>query len=182
MKNYHKNKIFKKIAFIGAINWGLIGIFNFNLVEYLNNKFIKDPKFSKIVYSIIGLCGLILFLKKTKPHFLGPAVLPCYQLKNNHPIDFNKIVNIQIKPNTKIIYWASDEHHDKNKIHNDTWTAYGDYSNSGVTVSDEKGNATLKLKKPSQYIVPRKGLLPIHLHYRTCNSNGMMSKIETINL
>ena len=41
---------------IGAINWGLIGFFDFNLVEAL---FQENTTLSRIVYSLVGLCGLI---------------------------------------------------------------------------------------------------------------------------
>lgn len=52
-------KIFEKIALvftiIGAVNWGLIGILNFNLVEALfNNSMIEN-----LIYAIVGICGLI---------------------------------------------------------------------------------------------------------------------------
>ena len=41
---------------IGAINWGLIGFFDFNLVESL---FGAESMLPKIVYAIVGICGLI---------------------------------------------------------------------------------------------------------------------------
>ena len=41
---------------IGAINWGLIGFFDFNLVESL---FGVESMLPKIVYAIVGICGLI---------------------------------------------------------------------------------------------------------------------------
>jgi len=41
---------------IGAINWGLICFFNFNLVEAL---FGVDSMLTGIVYAIVGICGLI---------------------------------------------------------------------------------------------------------------------------
>ncbi len=41
---------------IGAINWGLIGFFDFNLVEAL---FQENTTLSRIVYSLVGICGLI---------------------------------------------------------------------------------------------------------------------------
>lgn len=41
---------------IGAINWGLIGFFDFNLVESL---FGPESMLPKIVYAIVGICGLI---------------------------------------------------------------------------------------------------------------------------
>ena len=44
------------IGIIGAVNWGLIGFFNFNLVSFL----FGSNWFSRIVYAIVGLCGLYL--------------------------------------------------------------------------------------------------------------------------
>lgn len=45
------------IAIIGAINWGLIGFFRIDLVEML---FGEMSMISRVIYSIIGLCGLYL--------------------------------------------------------------------------------------------------------------------------
>lgn len=50
------NGIALTIAIIGAVNWGLIGFFNFNLVAYI----FGTSMFSKIVYALVGLCGLYL--------------------------------------------------------------------------------------------------------------------------
>ena len=40
---------------IGAIVWGLIGLFNFNLVEFIFGASVL----SRIIYIIVGICGLI---------------------------------------------------------------------------------------------------------------------------
>ena len=40
---------------IGAINWGLIGVFNFNLVTAL----FKEGMLANVVYVLVGICGLI---------------------------------------------------------------------------------------------------------------------------
>ncbi len=45
------------IAIIGAINWGLIGLFGFNLVAFL---FGEMTLLSRIVYILVGLSGLYL--------------------------------------------------------------------------------------------------------------------------
>ncbi len=52
------------IAIIGAVNWGLIGFFNFNLVAFL---FGSMSWLSRIIYALVGLCGLYLisFYMKT---------------------------------------------------------------------------------------------------------------------
>lgn len=45
------------IAVIGAVNWGLIGFFNVNLVSLL---FGSMSWLSRIIYGLVGLCGLYL--------------------------------------------------------------------------------------------------------------------------
>ncbi len=45
------------IAIIGAINWGLIGFFKIDLVALL---FGEMTLVSRIIYAIVGLCGLYL--------------------------------------------------------------------------------------------------------------------------
>lgn len=45
------------IGIIGAVNWGLIGFFDFNLVSFL---FGSMSWLSRIVYALVGLCGLYL--------------------------------------------------------------------------------------------------------------------------
>lgn len=62
-------EIIRKIALIltiiGALNWGLIGLFNLNLVTLL----IKNSLINNIIYIIIGIASLIsitnLFQEKT---------------------------------------------------------------------------------------------------------------------
>lgn len=49
-------KILLVITIIGAINWGLIGILDFNLVDTI---FGVGSLFSRIIYSLVGICGLI---------------------------------------------------------------------------------------------------------------------------
>ena len=45
------------IAIIGAVNWGLIGLFGFNLVAFL----FGDMTFlARIIYILVGLSGLYL--------------------------------------------------------------------------------------------------------------------------
>ena len=43
------------IAIIGAVNWGLIGLFRFDLVAFL---FGDMSWFSRIVYVLVGISGL----------------------------------------------------------------------------------------------------------------------------
>lgn len=45
------------IVIIGAINWGLIGFFRFDLVAFL---FGNMSWFSRIIYALVGFSGLYL--------------------------------------------------------------------------------------------------------------------------
>jgi hypothetical protein len=45
------------IAIVGAINWGLIGFFDFNLVAAI---FGSMTWLSRIIYGLVGVCGLYL--------------------------------------------------------------------------------------------------------------------------
>lgn len=49
-------KMLLVITIIGAINWGLIGILDVNLVALL---FGKMTFFTRIIYTLVGVCGLV---------------------------------------------------------------------------------------------------------------------------
>ena len=49
-------KVLLVITIIGAVNWGLIGLLNINIVAAI---FGSQSILSKIVYSLVGICGLI---------------------------------------------------------------------------------------------------------------------------
>ena len=51
------------ITIIGAINWGLIGFFSFDLVAWL---FGNMTWLSRIIYGLVGICGLVLLVRKIR--------------------------------------------------------------------------------------------------------------------
>ena len=55
------------LSIIGCINWGLVGIFRFDLVAWLFGG--SGALHSRIIYTVVGLAGLwcisFLFRKKT---------------------------------------------------------------------------------------------------------------------
>lgn len=50
-------KIALVIVIIGAVNWLLIGIFDFNLVAFIFDDL--STVISRIIYSLVGIAGLI---------------------------------------------------------------------------------------------------------------------------
>lgn len=48
------------LVLVGGLNWGLVGIFDYNLVASL---FGADSALTRIVYSLVGLAALYLVVK-----------------------------------------------------------------------------------------------------------------------
>lgn len=58
-------EISKWLVVIGAANWGLVGLFNFNLVEWLLGSW---PILERAVYILVGVAGFwAVYNKLTKP-------------------------------------------------------------------------------------------------------------------
>ena len=57
MRNKALDNTALTLAIIGAVNWGLIGFFDFNLVASL---FGGMSWLSRIIYGLVGLCGIYL--------------------------------------------------------------------------------------------------------------------------
>lgn len=47
------------LVVVGALNWGLVGLFNFNLVMYVLGSW---PMVEKVVYVLVGLSAVYLLL------------------------------------------------------------------------------------------------------------------------
>lgn len=61
------NNIALILTIIGGINWGLIGLFKFDLVAWIFSG--QDSVMSRIIYSLVGLaaiwCISLLFTNRT---------------------------------------------------------------------------------------------------------------------
>ncbi len=56
------------ISIIGSINWGLIGLFQFDLVAWIFGG--QDAVISRIIYGIVGLAGLwciTMLFRRSRP-------------------------------------------------------------------------------------------------------------------
>lgn len=67
------SKVLIVIAIIGAVNWGLIGFFNFNLVDAIlgGGSAEETSSMSRIVYALVGLAGLASLLMLPRLHDTG---------------------------------------------------------------------------------------------------------------
>lgn len=57
MRNKALDCLALTIAIIGALNWGLIGLFSFDLVAFV---FGNMSWFSRIIYALVGIAGLYI--------------------------------------------------------------------------------------------------------------------------
>ena len=95
---YIKKKLFMismMLIIVGALNWLLIGVLDFNVVNALFGKSIV----ARAIYVIIGLSALaILCDRDTYLPFLGETVLPCAGLPNRIPPGASKELHVTAPP------------------------------------------------------------------------------------
>ena len=150
-------------------------------------KYYTGNQLLKIIYVIFALSGLYVSMDRDfYLPFLGDAVFPDGLLPpHTSPMSANLQHTLKnLKPNIKVVYWAAEpcEVTETCGVERMPWEAYTDYTNAGVTKSNEHGEAIIKIRgKPQSYNVPYKSnvIMP-HVHYRYQKSNGMYSKVHTI--
>lgn len=183
-KKYINNYIKMVIIFmilISAIN-NATSQLNFNFIRLLFN-FIENTlkiqyNLEKYFYIIVGCLAVFVFNNRnTWLPFLGPSVLPSSLIPLKTNTGAIKII-VNVKPNTKVAYWASMLSKD---LEPSVFAAYGDYSNSGVVMSDVNGIAELNISQGTGYIVPSGKYIKQHIHYRELDNDlGMMGEIKTV--
>ena len=76
-------------------------------------------------------------------------------------------------------FWASNPN-EKHQTYNNPFDAYGNYTNSGVAIVNNK-KAVLYLNSPEKYKVPSGITLNKHIHYRVAvPNNPFLTKVKTI--
>lgn len=190
MKEILKINLYKVLLYlivIGALNWGLVGIFDFDLVKNFGNLFGPDTGdiISRIIYITVALSAIVLIIQRdTSLPFLGRTVIPQPMTDYKPPGELKTKIIKNLPPNVKVIYWAALP---SDKIVDNPEDAYGNYSNQGVTTTDANGNAVLEVQNPASYKIPShydpfKGTLKPHIHYRYWDTAGMASRLFTLQL
>jgi len=168
-------KVAMVLLIIGGLNWLLIGGFDINLVRTVFGDW-----FSDYIYIIVGLAAVsIMCDRDTYLPFLGPMVAPCSVLQDRAPPGATREVKIVVAPNTKVLYWAAEPANEKIKNVQSWKDAYQHYENAGVATANQEGVVVMKVRPPQSYIVPIRGELKQHIHYRLCNEDGWLSRIYT---
>lgn len=169
-------KIAMVLLVVGSLNWLSVGLFNTNFLESVFGKTI-----SRILYVLVGIAVLtIMFNRDTYLPFLGETVLPCTTIPERVPPGATKELHVSAPPGSKILYWAAEPAMEDLKQIQDWRHAYAKYENAGVTTTDSAGVAILKVRSPQPYLVPFKGRIEPHVHFRICDGSGMLGRIKTI--
>lgn len=157
----------------------IVIILLFTLYNSLSIMMHSDSFLFKVLSLIVFLIALwLVFQRDTYLPFLGRTALPAYVLKDNvYPVNSNAdiVVPFNLKDGTKIVYWGAKP--SKNTVSN-PMKAYGDYSNSGVTVVSH-GKANVRFHCPAKYSVGFGHKLNRHIHYRIAYEDGLLSPVMT---
>jgi len=177
-KSKFYNKVFIFLVLVGGINW-LTAVF---MKKDALQTFLGNNIFTKGIYLAVGISAIMLFWNRdTYLPFLGESLVPCAAFATRTPDNANQEVTITVKPNSKVIYWATEPQDVSGNKGVLTWDqAYQDYSNSGVAIADSSGKCVLRIRgAPQSYTVPYKGTLKPHVHFRVCEKYGMMGPVQS---
>lgn len=91
------------LVIIGAINWGLIGFFRFDLVAYLFGG--QTAVLSRWIYALVGLAGLItipILVKRFEDEdnvdtFTRMDRNPSYGMEAGEEADFTEVSKTEVK-------------------------------------------------------------------------------------
>lgn len=160
-----------------SINWGIEGLHNFNTLGFISSR--THPYVNDIVKVFVGICALVLVFKRDiYLPFLGKTVFPCSNLEEKIPNNHSLEIKVNVSPNAKVVYWASEPDKDVNQVA-EVWDAYARMQNAGVVKANNKGEAVLKLRRPQNYKIPSGKVLQPHVHYRECLSPKMLGEVRT---
>jgi len=181
----------------GGINWFAVA-FGYNLVDLLNSAlsrfFKKHLSLNKVIYFIVGISAIVLAFDRTLwLPFLGESVMPSVLIplssnsasastsnsnSSNASTSDRMHVKVNVKPNTKVAYWAARP---GNNPETPVADAYDKFDNSGVVMSDASGIATISFEKGTEYTVPSGRQLKSHVHYRELSGEyGMIGPVQTV--
>lgn len=172
------------IVMLGSFDTVSRNLMGFSIIDSIQNNSIK-----LLLVGIIGISVFYhLFNKYTYLPFLNYNVLPYSLLKNGTTQQENKgSISIELtipKDNNSyshVIYWASNESKSNDII--PMWDmAYGEFTNSGIELVNNKKSVTVNITCPTSYKVPSmfgKKVIPKHIHYRFLSKDGMMSRVFT---
>lgn len=165
---------------VGGVNLGIKAFTGQDVLTYLTG---KGTFATNLIFFLVGVSalGLALFRDSYLP-FLGPTIVPCSLLTTQVPEGADFEVRVNVRPGAKILYWAAES---ANKdLHSilDWRKAYKSLKNAGVTVADANGEATLRVRKPQPYTVLVNRELSPHIHYRMCEDEGTLSRVQTVTL
>jgi uncharacterized membrane protein YuzA (DUF378 family) len=162
------------LLIIGGINYLIFAISKINLFSYLTENI------EKTIHILIGLSAVILiFNRDYYLPFLGECAIPI--INTTEDKSKRNLIKTTIKnlpPNVKLIYWAAKP----GEIKNDPLLAYSDFSNSGIIITNDKGEAEIEYECPSEYKIKKSGkTLPKHIHFRYVNPKypGLISRVYT---
>jgi len=64
------NQVALVLVIVGALNWGLIGAFEVNVVDKLSNVVLKNnaATLNRIVYALVGLAAVVVAYNKLRKH------------------------------------------------------------------------------------------------------------------
>jgi hypothetical protein len=112
--------------------------------------------------------------------FMGKTIFPCDSLVERFPENATLEVFVNdLPPNRNVIFWATENNPSNERNIMSPIQAYQKYANTGITKTNKFGEATFKVRPPIEY--SHQGVkYKKHIHYRVCIGNGVLGRLNKI--
>lgn len=170
------------LVIAGGLNWLSASLLNRDALGWAFEA-LGAPLIARIVYGLVGLSALLLVLSRDfYLPFLGDAAFPSGVVgEERAPESATMAVRVPVRgaaPGAKVVYWASEP---ANSVVPTPSAAYGEGRNAGVARVDAHGQATFRVRPPSEYRVGWGRRVRRHIHYRVANGpSGLFGRVETV--
>lgn len=171
-------KLLKYLTFtcviFGCINMGCIAVSDTDIIKLVTG---DNVIMHKIVMLSIALCAIgLLLIKITKKKDEDICLIPSKLIQNHTMMNEGEhmVLEITAPAYSKIIYWTTTNDRPSNSklYHDNAENAFKDYSNSGVSLTNEYNKAKIVIKEPTQYMEGGK-IVPKRVFYRIVPKNGI---------
>ena len=175
---YIDKTLYFSILFAASL-YSIQGLTGIDLLNILKPYVRFDIRFVACIFFLIAILNNVGRRDYYLP-FMGKMMFPCDSFVERFPENATLEVFVKdLPPNRNVIFWATEKSNEQ-KIVNPI-QAYQRYANTGITKTNRFGEATFKVREPIEY--SHNGVhYKKHVHYRVCIGNGVLGRINKIDI
>tara|TARA_Y100000389_G_C17417384_1_gene494575 strand:- start:621 stop:1154 length:534 start_codon:yes stop_codon:yes gene_type:complete len=176
---YYIDKTLYLCIIFAASLYSILGLTRVDLLGLLNDYSQINIRFILSIFFAIAILNNVTRRDYYLP-FMGKMIFPCDSFVERFPENATLSVDVKgLPPNRNVIFWATESNTNLN-ITNPI-EAYDKYANTGITSTNKFGETTFKVRPPIEYVI-HGSTIKKHIHYRVCLGNGVLGRLNKVNV